>query len=69
VRDLVQRQLEDLGDDWVVAASGEAALERVAEVAQPIDLLITDVVIAEMSGPALYHRLAESRPRAWTTPS
>jgi CheY-like chemotaxis protein len=57
-----RRVLENLGYRVVVAADGPAALAGAAEVAGPIHLLLTDVVMPGMSGRALAGRLAETRP-------
>jgi len=63
VRDFVERALERLGYHVTAAATGEGALERVrGYFAEPIDLLITDVVLPGMSGPELASTLAASRP-------
>jgi PAS domain S-box-containing protein len=63
VRDFVDRALSRLGYHVTAASSGEEALERVrGYFAEPIDLLITDVVLPGMSGPELAATLGSSRP-------
>jgi two-component system cell cycle sensor histidine kinase/response regulator CckA len=62
VRGLNRRVLEKLGCTVLEAADGEEAL-RVAERHDGrIDLLITDVVMPQMSGPELARRLSDIRP-------
>jgi len=63
VRDFIERALTRLGYHVTAVSSGEAALERVrGYFAEPIDLLITDVVLPGMSGPELATALGTSRP-------
>ncbi|HEY6012984.1 MAG TPA: PAS domain S-box protein [Candidatus Limnocylindrales bacterium] len=63
VRDFIERALERLGYHVTAVASGEDALERVrGYFADPIDLLVTDVVLPGMSGPELASTLEASRP-------
>ena len=63
VRDFIERALSRLGYHVTAVSSGEAALERVrGYFAEPIDLLITDVVLPGMSGPELAIALGASRP-------
>lgn len=64
VRDFIERALTRLGYHVTAASSGEEALERVrGYFAEPIDLLITDVVLPGMSGPELASALGASRPQ------
>jgi PAS domain S-box-containing protein len=64
VRDFIDRALSRLGYHVTAVSSGEEALERVrGYFAEPIDLLITDVVLPGMSGPELASALASSRPQ------
>ena len=58
VRGVVRALLEAQGYRVLDAASGAAALETVATESGPIDLLVTDVVMPAMSGPALVEALA-----------
>jgi PAS domain S-box-containing protein len=63
VRDFIQRALERLGYHVTAVPTGEEALELVrGYFAEPIDLLVTDVVLPGMSGPELASTLAASRP-------
>jgi CheY-like chemotaxis protein len=62
VRGLVRTILERLGYRVIVASSGEDALEQAAACATPIDLLLTDVVMPGINGPALARRLTTLRP-------
>jgi two-component system, cell cycle sensor histidine kinase and response regulator CckA len=57
VRDLVRQVLVRLGYRVIVAESGMAALARCRRDDTRIDLLITDVVMAGMSGPDLCARI------------
>jgi two-component system cell cycle sensor histidine kinase/response regulator CckA len=50
------------GYDVVVARSGEEALQRMGEVEGVVDLLVSDVVMAEVSGPALAVSLQAANP-------
>ncbi len=50
VRDLVQFSLEEVGYRVLAAASGSAALALAAAHPTPIDLVVTDVVMPQMSG-------------------
>jgi two-component system, cell cycle sensor histidine kinase and response regulator CckA len=62
VRDLVCRALRDDGYRTLEAGHGAEALNLVEESAEPIDLVITDVVMPGMDGRELGRRLAQSRP-------
>jgi two-component system, cell cycle sensor histidine kinase and response regulator CckA len=57
VRDLVRQVLARLGYRVIVAEGGMAALALCRNADTPIDLLITDVVMAGMSGPDLCSRI------------
>jgi two-component system cell cycle sensor histidine kinase/response regulator CckA len=61
VRDLARDVLEASGFDVVAVAGGREAL-REAEAGEPFDLLLTDVVMPEMSGPELAVKLRVRRP-------
>ena len=56
------RALRNKGYKVLEAASGEAALELMSRTADPIDLLITDVVMPEIDGPALVEEFRAARP-------
>ncbi|HEV2751850.1 MAG TPA: ATP-binding protein, partial [Gemmatimonadales bacterium] len=62
VRTLARRSLEACGYRVLDAADGPAALELSARHGDPIDLLVTDVVMPGMSGRELAERLAPQRP-------
>jgi len=62
VRRTVERMLQQLGHTVLSAASGPAALAVAEAYDGPIDLMLTDVVMPEMSGSALGRRMAEIRP-------
>jgi hypothetical protein len=64
VRDIVRRVLEDAGYDVLAAARPSEAQQIVAET--NIDLLLTDVVMPEMSGYDLALRVRLSQPEART---
>jgi two-component system, cell cycle sensor histidine kinase and response regulator CckA len=61
VRELVRRVLESAGYE-VLAAGLPGEAERLLEEAGHIDLLLTDVVMPEMSGYELVGRVRERRP-------
>ena len=63
VRELMRGALADLGY-LVLDAPGSREALRIAETrSEPIDLLVTDVVMPGLSGLELARRLAESRPQ------
>jgi DNA-binding NtrC family response regulator len=62
VRELVQRSLEGFGYTVLVAANAEEATRLFRAHRDDIALLISDVVIPGVSGPALYKSLAEEAP-------
>jgi two-component system cell cycle sensor histidine kinase/response regulator CckA len=62
VRSVTCRILERAGHVVLTASSAELALDIAAQHAEDIDLLITDVVMAGMSGPSLASRLRAERP-------
>jgi two-component system cell cycle sensor histidine kinase/response regulator CckA len=61
VRDLARDVLEESGFDVVAVAGGREALAEVAS-GEPFDLLLTDVVMPEMSGPELAVQLRTTNP-------
>jgi PAS domain S-box-containing protein len=63
VRALAETVLKKLGYKVLVADSGEAALEIWGERGGSIDVLLTDVIMPQMSGGDLAHRLREMNPR------
>ena len=62
VRELVRRILERYGYRVLVAATPNEALVLAERHADPIHLLMTDVVLPEMSGRSLANRITASRP-------
>ncbi len=62
VRELVQRVLQGQGYTLLVAQDGQEALGLVARHADLIHLLLTDVVMPDMSGQALVKSLGRSYP-------
>jgi two-component system cell cycle sensor histidine kinase/response regulator CckA len=62
VRKLVNEVLDNEGYRLLEAANGVAALSICAQYEEPIHLLLTDVVMPEMSGRELANRLAAVRP-------
>jgi PAS domain S-box-containing protein len=62
VRELCMLVLAKAGYTVLAAASAADALELSAQQARPIDLLLTDVVLPDINGRALYEQLAQQRP-------
>ena len=62
VRKLIREVLEQAGHTVLEAASGPAALQAAEGYAGAIQLLLTDVVMPEMSGPELAKQLTTARP-------
>ncbi|HEU4640973.1 MAG TPA: PAS domain S-box protein [Gemmatimonadaceae bacterium] len=62
VRSAIRRQLERQGYTVREAANGRDALALATSPAERIDLVLTDVVMPELSGRALVERLAVHRP-------
>jgi signal transduction histidine kinase/ActR/RegA family two-component response regulator len=62
VRDVITRALEGAGLSVLVAGGGEQALACARDHEGPIDVLVTDVVMARMDGRELATRLADERP-------
>src|SRR4029077_1635048 len=63
VRELVAQMLQAFGYTVITAAGPVAALELSGRHPGEIDLLLTDVVMPEMSGRELRQRLKSVRPR------
>ena len=64
VREMAARQLTARGYRVLGAAKGTEALEIAARHDGPIDLLLTDVILPQMSGPEVAARFAAIRPAA-----
>jgi DNA-binding NtrC family response regulator len=62
VRELLQRMLRGAGYHVLVAAGPGEARAISESSAQPIHLLLTDVVMSDMSGPLLARELQRTRP-------
>jgi PAS domain S-box-containing protein len=62
VRELLGKTLERHGYRLLQAATGKDALEFVGDTTIPIDLLVTDAVLPELSGPALAAHAMRLRP-------
>ena len=62
IRLLAEDVLMDAGHKVISAPNGKAALELALEHSGEIDMLITDVVMPELSGPELAAQLRPSRP-------
>jgi two-component system, cell cycle sensor histidine kinase and response regulator CckA len=63
VRAAVSRELRMQGYTVLEASDGQSALRAAAKTDAPIALLITDVVMPQLSGPALAKQLTAERPR------
>ena len=59
---VTQRILEDAGYRVLTAANGPEALAAVAADGEPVDLLLSDVVMPQMLGPELARLLHERKP-------
>ncbi len=62
VRGLVRRALDAQGYRVIAAVDGLEALRVLETLAEPIDLVITDIVMPRMKGPELVGRLARRDP-------
>ena len=62
VRLLLTQVLTDYGYRLLEASNGQEALRLVAVTRDPIHILVTDVVMPQMTGPALAERLRRQRP-------
>src|SRR5262249_57483237 len=62
VRELAREILEMAGYTVLEAGRGDEALRLCRDSSKPIDLLLTDVVMPQMSGPELARRLLALRP-------
>jgi len=58
VRRFVRRALEDSGFTVLVAVDGQDAIERIESASEPVDLVLTDVVMPRVTGPELADRVA-----------
>jgi two-component system, cell cycle sensor histidine kinase and response regulator CckA len=62
LRDLVCRTLRDQGFNTLEASHGAEALEVMESTPEPVDLVVTDVVMPGMDGGELGRRLAQRWP-------
>ncbi len=62
VRQLICAVLRDAGYEVLCADSPDEALRMARDRAEPIALLVADIVMPEMSGPALAAKVAETHP-------
>jgi PAS domain S-box-containing protein len=62
VRELIRDILEAHGYRVIEVRDPEAALSRIEQGSEPVHLIVTDVQMPGMSGPALVDRLAAARP-------
>jgi two-component system cell cycle sensor histidine kinase/response regulator CckA len=62
VRAFSARALRNKGYNVLEANSGETALEILAGRSEPIDLLVTDVVMPRLDGPSLVREVRQTRP-------
>lgn len=63
VRMLMRMVLEEHGYTIVEACNGKEALQLSKHFEGPIDLVITDVVMPELGGPAMFAELQKQRPK------
>jgi PAS domain S-box-containing protein len=64
VRSIVKAMLENRGYRVIAADSGEAALAAIAALAEPVDLVLSDLVMPGLSGRQTVDRVRELRPDA-----
>jgi CheY-like chemotaxis protein len=62
VRDFVTHTLRQCGYRVIESANGEEALRAAASLTEPLDLLVTDMVMPQMSGLIVAERLRRRRP-------
>ncbi|MCP9472687.1 MAG: PAS domain S-box protein [Nitrospira sp.] len=62
VRDLVCLALEEYGYQVFKAANGDEAFRLAAVISEPIDVLVTDVVMPRFTGPVVAERLRQRWP-------
>ena len=62
IRRLLYRALQDQGYRLLEACNGQEALELLANHREPIDLLLTDIVMPHIDGFTLSERLGDTHP-------
>ncbi len=62
VREMAAKILKQHGYDVIEASNGKTAMEIASLCDEPFDLLVTDVIMPEISGKELYQALSGSRP-------
>jgi CheY-like chemotaxis protein len=62
VRSLTERVLTRLGYTVMAAADASEAVELVSKEGNHVDLMLTDVIMPQQSGPALHQRILELQP-------
>jgi PAS domain S-box-containing protein len=62
VREFIQQTLKSRGYKVLQASNGPEALELIANQEEHIDMLLTDVIMPQMSGKELFERLKVDRP-------
>lgn len=62
VRKFVDRVLSEAGYQTATAVDGTDAVETVSKQTEPFDILVTDVMMPQMSGDELARRLRQSEP-------
>lgn len=63
MRDIAVRVLQGQGYNVIVAPNAKAALDAARAFSGSIDILVTDVIMPEMSGRVLAETLRKSRPK------
>jgi CheY-like chemotaxis protein len=63
IRDITTRILRRAGYEVVAVAGGAEAIERLADGGPPIDVIITDVIMPNMSGISLAEAVLDRHPR------
>lgn len=66
VRNIATQALRNAGYHVLVAGNGEAALAIAGESSEPIQLLVTDVVMPGLNGRQLAERLVQAHPETRT---
>ena len=64
VRDLVRSILEHKGYRVIEAADSDQALEQAAACPEPIELVLTDVIVPRLNGREIYRRVQRAHPDA-----